>query len=203
MNMAQFFSNLEASLDDSALTDLCRRTVLHGTPAIFTGREDEFYDFRKRIAEKFQVSFHEVYIVGSAKLGFSPFKRKKFDLESDIDVAIVSRQLFDEILDQILYFQMEIRSSRQSITDKEMVKYHSFLEYIALGWMRPDKLPVSISMRAVRNDWFAFFGSLSHGKSEVGNYKVSAGVFKDYKYLEMYTMSGMKQLKNSQGAMAR
>ncbi len=44
-------------------------------------------------------------------------------------------------------------------------------------------------------NWFDFFSSLSYGKSEVGNYKVTAGVFKSYQHLEKYTLSGLRSLK--------
>ena len=70
-------------------------------------------------------------------------------------------------------------------------------QYTALGWIRPDKLPLSFQIENLKNDWFQFFEALSNGKSEVGNYKVNAGVFKDYKHLELYTISGIKQVKNS------
>lgn len=197
MNVDQFKGMLNSCSTDKSLVDLCRRTVLHGTPSVFSGREDDFYSFRKNIAEKFDVSFHEVYIVGSAKLGFSPFKNyKPFDLDSDIDVSIVSRSLFDRFLDEIFRFQMEYRASRKSVTTAEVKLYHQFLEYIALGWMRPDKLPLSFQINDLKTDWFKFFNSMSYGKSEVGNYKVNAGVFKDYRHLEAYTVSGIKAVKN-------
>ncbi|TON84954.1 hypothetical protein CGH47_24325, partial [Vibrio parahaemolyticus] len=61
----------------------------------------------------------------------------------------------------------------------------------ALGWVRPDKLPVSFQMGSVKSDWFDFFNTLSYGRSEVGNYKVSAGVFKSYQHLENYIVSGL------------
>ena len=75
--------------------------------------------------------------------------------------------------------------------------YHEFLEYVALGWIRPDKLPVSFQMRVFKDDWFNFFRSISGGKSEVGNYQVNAGVFKSYRHLESYTLSGIKDVKKT------
>lgn len=75
--------------------------------------------------------------------------------------------------------------------------YHEFLEYVALGWIRPDKLPVSFQMRAFKDNWFEFFRSISNGKSEIGNYQVNAGVFKSYNHLERYTLSGIKDLKDT------
>lgn len=153
MQIEKFQTALKNCDTDASLVDLCRRTVLHGTPAVFSGREDDFYLFRKRIAEKFGVSFHEVYIVGSAKMGFSPFKQyKTFDLDSDIDVSIVSRNLFDRFLDEILRFQMEYRAARKAVTRDEIKLYHEFLEYVALGWMRPDKLPLSFQVNEIRRD---------------------------------------------------
>jgi hypothetical protein len=198
MQIERFQASLKACDTDAMLIDLCRRAVLHGTPAIFSGREEEFYSFRKKIAERFDVSFHEVYIVGSAKIGFSPHKQfKPFDLDSDIDVSIVSRSLFDRLLDEIHRFQMELRAYRRTVTSKELKLYHKFLEYIAIGWIRPDKLPLSFNIENVKNDWFRFFSSMSYGKSEVGNYKVNGGVFKDYKYLELYTINGIRHARNS------
>ena len=91
--MEEFLASLAATVSDDALLDFCRRRSLHGTPAVFNGNEDSYYDFRKRIASKFGISFHEVYITGSAKLGFSPHKQKPFDYDSDIDIAIVSAAL--------------------------------------------------------------------------------------------------------------
>ena len=61
--------------------------------------------------------------------------------------------------------------------------------------MRPDLLPTSFRMKELKRDWFDFFESLSYGKSEVGNYKVTAGVFKTYNHLEKYTVSGLRSLK--------
>jgi hypothetical protein len=195
--LAEFLENLKGIQSDEELLDFCRKNVIHGTPNIFDGREGEYYEFRKRIAQKFEIDFNEVFIAGSAKLGFSPHKRKAFDLESDVDVAIISPKLYDKISDSICSFQLELRRNRRAISVREMAMYHKYLEYTALGWIRPDMLPVSFQVRELKDDWFAFFLSISYGKSEAGNYKVNAGAFKSYNHFERYTMSGLQDLKNS------
>lgn len=195
LDLKGFQQTLLATSDDGELIDFCRKHVLHGTPFVFEGREDQFYDFQKRIATEYDISFHQVFITGSGKLGFSPLKETKFSYDSDIDVAIVSESLFDQYMEHIRKYQMEVRRARNSLTEREISEYHTFLEYIAIGWMRPDKLPLSFQIGVLKCNWFAFFESLSHGKSEVGNYKVSGGVFKSYRHLEAYSMSGMKELK--------
>ena len=178
MRIEEFLFSLGRTKDEAELIDFCRKKVLHGTPFIFSDNEDDYYEFRKRIARKFEIDFHEVFITGSAKLGFSFYKNKYFDYESDIDVAIVSGKLYDQIMISVQNYQMNLRNSRNSISTRELRMYHEFLEYTAIGWIRPDKLPLSFQVQELKRDWFDFFDSLSYGKSEVGNYKVAAGIFK-------------------------
>ena len=174
--MEDFLAALAALPDDATLLDFCRRMSLHGTPAVFAGREDDYYDFRKRIAEKFEINFHEVFITGSAKLGFSPHKRKSFDYDSDIDVAIISAALYERVMFSIHKYQMELRDNRKAVSLEELRGYHKFLEYGAIGWMRPDLLPTSFRVNQLKRDWFDFFDSISNGKSKVGNDLPPSGV---------------------------
>lgn len=197
MTRETFLQALWDAGENGSLIDLCRRHLLHGTPIVFTGKENSFFDFRRRIAEKYDVGFHEVFVIGSAKLGFSLRKEKDFDLDSDIDVVIVSGSLFDAIMDQIRGYQLELRHSRRSVSTREIDTYHQFLEYAALGWIRPDKLPLEFSLRVLKDEWFSFFRSISNGRSEVGNYKVAAGVFKSYRHLEGYLLEGLQEIYES------
>jgi len=193
--MEEFLKQLAELADEESLLDFCRRRTLHGTPAIFHSNEDAYYSFRKQIADKFEINFHEVFITGSAKLGFSPRKRKLFDLDSDIDVALISSVLYDRMMDFIHDYQMELRENRKAVSWDEIKGYHKFLEYSAIGWMRPDLLPTSFRVEELKTEWFEYFDSISHGRSEIGNYKVTAGAFKSYGHLERYTVSGLRSLK--------
>jgi hypothetical protein len=91
---------------------------------------------------------------------------------------------------------MELRENRKAVSYGEIEKYHKFLEYGAIGWMRPDLLPTSFRIKDIKSDWFDFFDSISNGKSEVGNYKVTAGAFKSYAHLESYTLSGLRSVRS-------
>lgn len=191
-----FHEELASIVDQEGLLDFCRRKALHGTPIVFQGNEDNYYQFRKRIANRFSIHFHEVFIVGSAKYGFSPHKDKAFDYDSDIDVAIVSSSLYDKIMWSIRDYQMQLRENRKTVSESEIKCYHLFLEYGAMGWIRPDLLPLSFRLHELRENWFDFFASISYGKSEVGNYKVSAGAFKSHHYFECYILSHLSSLQS-------
>lgn len=195
--MEVFLENLKQVKSYEKLQDFARKEILHGTPFVFSGREAEYYEFRKRIAAHFEIGFHEIFITGSGKLGFSPHKRTEFSFDSDIDVAIVSSDLFYQMMEKIRGYQMQLREFRVAVSKTEINKYHRFLEYVALGWFRPDLLPNSFDISDIRESWFYFFTSISDGRSEVGNYKVNAGVFKSYRHLEEYTFSGVESVKKS------
>ena len=80
-------------------------------------------------------------------------------------------------------YQLELRENRKVVSERELGGYHQFLEYGAMGWMRPDLLPTSFRVKDLKDGWFEFFKSISYGSSAVGNYKVNAGVFKSHSHL--------------------
>jgi hypothetical protein len=67
---------------------------------------------------------------------------------------------------------------------------------MAKGWMRPDLLPAEIEGLDIKKEWFEFFKGISYGGSEIGNYKVNAGVYKSYNYLEYYVTNSLREYMN-------
>ena len=193
MNRTEFIALIKET--DSDIERIVRKHIFHGTPVVFNSREDDYFDFRNQIASHFGVSFHEVFIVGSAKLGFSCHKDSEFSLESDIDVVIVNEKLFEEFYLTICKYQYELDNSLITITLDESKEYNRFLRYLIKGWMRPDKLPAKIQAYINKGEWFNFFTSISYNKSCVGNYKVAAGLYKNYMYLEKYHINSLNKIK--------
>ena len=150
---------------------------------MFDNREEDYFEFRNTIAKHFGIGFHEVFIVGSSKLGYSYHKDSTFSLESDIDVVLVNENLFESFYYNVCEYQYGIDNGLVTITQAERTVYNQFLKYL-------------VQNSAIKSEWFNFFESISYGKSPVGNYKVSGGLFKNYNYLEKYyTDSIYKALK--------
>ena len=108
---------------------IVRKHIIYGESCILS--RNQYLDLRSEVAEKFQLHPNEVLVVGSAKLGFSIVPKKRyrpFCDESDIDVAIVSSRLFDEIWETVFLY-------------KEAVGYwpgyKEFTRYLFRGWIRP------------------------------------------------------------------
>lgn len=156
--------------------DICRRYLIFGS---CTELDDErYFSLKAAIAEQFNIHPNEVIVVGSAKLGFSiaPTKRyRAFGEASDIDVAIVSPQLFDRVWREVFGF-LDSASSWQ--TQRE------FSNYFVRSWVRPDKLPSATSFRFT-DEWFAFFRHLSNTR-EYGDIKISGGLYRDWVFIEKY-----------------
>lgn len=174
---------------------IVRKYIIHGTPYVFKEREDDYFEFRDHIANNFKMNFHEVLILGSAKLGYSYHKDSVFSAESDIDVALVSQNLFERFCEDICNYQYEKSKALFTTNQEEEKQYCRFLKYLVRGWMRPDLLPQRIKLKTIKKEWFEFFNSISYGRSPVGNYIVSGGVFKNYHYLERYCTESLLKLK--------
>ncbi|MCT9977297.1 hypothetical protein M2R48_02975 [Acinetobacter sp. I-MWF] len=193
MDKSNFFEIFK-STKESDLLDLSRELIFQGIPYVFSGDKKAFFLFRKRISDFWNIHYQDIYITGSAALGFSIYKDTVFSLDSDIDVAIVSNDLFETILKDIHLCQLNLRSRKVILSERDTKAYHKFLEYIAMGWIRPDLLPTNLAecIKILKDQWFNFFSSISNGNSEVGNYVVAAGVFKSHLHLEQYTLLGLK-----------
>lgn len=181
--------------DDNDIKEIVRKHLLHGLPFVFDQREDDYFEFRNTIAQNFGIGFHEVFIVGSSKLGYSYHKDSKFSTNSDIDVVIVCENLFEKFHEQICEFQYAIDKALFTVNKYEMERYNLFLKYMAKGWLRPDKIPERFILKGIKKEWFDFFKTISYGKSSVGDYKVSGGLFKNYDYLEKYYTNSLKSIK--------
>jgi site-specific DNA-adenine methylase len=170
------------------------KNLVHGIPFVFNGSEGDYYNFREKISGKYSVNINDIFVVGSGKLGFSYEKNTDFSLESDVDVVIVNEDLYENYQQAICDYQYQIDRLKKSITVGELEQYNKFLAYFIKGWMRPDLLPTSFDIEILRDDWFQYFRTLSNGKSEVGNYKVSAGLFKNLEYFKKYHLQSITRL---------
>ncbi len=197
MNLDEFEAALLTKTSDADLESFSQQTILHGTPFVFQGRENDYFAFKQRVCGQLNVHHTEVTIVGSGKLGFSPAKRTSFSLDSDIDVAIVSTELWEKVFELGLKLEYRMRSFEISLHRHQMDGYVKYLRYIALGWVRPDLIPNVDPMEEFKQSWFDLFRSLSFDRSEVGNYKVSAGLYRSQNHLEKYTVHSLRQMRRN------
>ncbi len=151
--------------------------------------QQDYFDLRSEVAVNFGLHPNEVLVVGSAKLGFSivpnkrfrPFRRDK----SDIDVALVSSKLFDQVSEDIFSYKQEAGDWR---------KYGEFADHLFQGWIRPDKFPRS-QVFGFGNEWWDFFLRIT-GNRKYGDYKIRGALYKSYFFIENYQEDCVQQCKD-------
>ncbi len=190
MSLESDIKAFKKDLKGKAPLEMVRKHITYGPSRILT--ESQYFDLKEVIADYYHLHPSQVMIVGSGKLGFSivdkPHKSKKryrpFDDDSDLDIAIVSQELFDKIWKEVYLF------NRKGSFWKNKKK---FMSYLFEGWIRPDKLPPDEDFE-IASKWWDFFQMLTNS-GDFGPYQVRAGLYKDWEYLESYHIKAIEKCK--------
>jgi hypothetical protein len=144
----------------------------------FALSQDQYFELKSVVGQKFNLHTSQVLVVGSAKLGFSivPDKRyRAFGETSDIDLVLCSSELFDMFW-QAVFSYWARGETWDGLGD--------FRRYLFRGWMRPDKLPPAKSFERSQQ-WWDFFRELT-ASGKFGPYKISGALYKSWDFLEVY-----------------
>ncbi len=135
-----------------------RKLYLSYPNSVFKDLEDIEFSLFERMRLHLSVPFSSIKIIGSAKTGFSAFKKHDFDpLRSDIDVAIIDANLFVRCMDLGL-----------SITEGKYAPIHfpmyrgentrsQYIKNLGRGMIRPELMPLGPD----RQSWLNFLGTIS------------------------------------------
>ena len=154
--------------------------------AAFALDDTHQHKLREEVAAYFKLAFTDVFIVGSAKLGFSikPERRfMPFGDKSDVDLTIISKDLFEQVWHELHLFQKS--GGYWDLT--------SFKHYHFQGWIRPDKLPRVRSFRFT-SDWWDFFNSFSKD-GRCGRYRIRAGLYYSRFFFDSYQQICLDQCR--------
>ncbi len=196
MTIDEFKHEIMNIISEEDKTIFIQKFFFSGTPYVFKNRDGDYYHFSKKIADNFETSYQDINIVGSSRFGFSPYKFTEFSFESDIDIAICNENLFNKYFNLICDYTYKLRNREILLRKDQYNQYVKFLKYFSTGWMRPDLLPQNtIEFKEIRENWDDFFKNISYGKSEVGNYKVKAGLFKNQYFAEKYYKQSISNLQ--------
>lgn len=155
---------------------------------------------------------NQVKVVGSGKLGFSlnpknlfnPFDKlflqtKKKKDKSDLDIAVISNDLFEFIGKSLFEYTNYYRKKWEynefydvhSAKDFNVPICYKFFEYFTKGWFRLDFKPVGFD--------FCEEGSFEELKQKVQSLtgrKIGLGIYQDWYYFKHYHMNNLNFLKN-------
>jgi len=196
-DITQRINDFKSDLANKPEEYVLRKNVIFGE--CFHLDSKKYYELKQEIANKFNLHPSCILMVGSGKLGFSLSEKivrdeqgqeierkeryREFSENSDLDIAIVSPLLFDK------YWLDIYKHARTWYCDKQ------FKDYLFSGWIRPDKFPPTSDEFKLRKEWFEYFEELS-SSSRYGRYSISAGLYKDWHFLESYQLKSISQCKS-------
>lgn len=174
--------NFKIDLADENMTskDILNKYIFTGEPYIFNTNIGLYSKLKSQLSTHFSVEVTKIFMVGSAKLGFSIAREKLwkiFDDDSDIDMVIISGELFDSFWHDL----SGLSNIRYASTEQDEKKYNSFLKYFFRGWIRTDFLPLS---HPKTQEWLDYFRDISY--KEFGPYKITGAIFKNEFFFRKY-----------------
>jgi hypothetical protein len=197
-------------LSDS-LDNVVRQYVFEGTPFVFRNYPQTERILYRHLGPHLASSKDDVIpeeniiVVGSAKIGFSlspnTFPRR-FSTNSDIDVLVVDKTLFDSVWITLLKWHYPRRLTGLTGPDQKWAQLRR--KELYWGWFIPSEIrykglsfpDVLKPLREISAMWFNAFQSLSL-YPELADRKVTGRLYRTWNHALAYHMDGLRQIKDS------
>jgi hypothetical protein len=184
------FNELKNELLTRDVYDIVKELILGNEPICFNGDKEKVKLLLESISTGLDLNPKCIEIVGSAKLGFSlnPFRLgQAFSDKSDIDVLVVSNDIFDTAWKDLL--KLDFSYHKLKVKDRDFL--NECYETIHRGYVSPDKLPIISDFRKF---WWGVFDKISNQR--VFEYrKIRGRLFKSWDFAEKYYSIQLVNLK--------
>ena len=192
------FANILLS---NPLDVVVQKYIFTGTPFVFRDQPKRSELLTQHLSDSLSLSERKIIVVGSAKIGFSlspdNFPRQ-FSDNSDIDIVVIDRTLFDQFWITMLQWNYPWRY-RLGVADWDWAKKR--MTDLYWGWLEPDKIhyeglsfPSALRpLRDISTNWFNAFRSLSHYPEFVRR-NVSGRLYRTRKHALLYHKNGLQKL---------
>jgi len=170
-----FVDAFRADLLSLPVRDVIRKHISTGRPYAFS--EGEYYGLRSTVANEFKLHPSSVIIVGSTRIGFSLNPKHRFKpvhANSDIDIAIVSQERFDDYWERVFQYSMANLAWEAGRFKNTLFK----------GWIDPRYLPNTPSFQEAQQ-WVRFFDGLMRSR-QYGRRRITARLYRSWDRLETY-----------------
>lgn len=200
-NLAKDFRQDVLSLDTKNIYHkyFCGNNIWYFKEVLKISDYSLIYDnFKSFLAKKFNVSFNNIAIVGSAKTGFSiapgkelrPFRTNAYsEKPSDIDVAIISSEYFNLFWNEYLTKLY----SEYTIHDLNYVRKCLFRKFVVF-----DGFDISENIDKEYNNWLRKTNYFQKELQEEFNiiHTVNYRIFESWDAAEKYYLNTLDKIKN-------
>lgn len=201
-----FFSieEFKEAILKTSLDAVVRQHIFRGVPYVFRDNPASLDRLIKHLSSAIGISEENIKVVGSAKLGYSlnpdNFPRV-FSGTSDIDVIVVSEELFDRVWMTLLEWQYPRRLVKLGHIEKDWAQRRR--KDIYWGWLVPSEIhydglsfpDILKPLRDISSQWFNAFQSLSL-YSEFAARTISGRLYRSWDHALRYHVDGLRQIRD-------
>lgn len=176
---------------DNSPSFICSKWILDRVPFLFNEDRISYIKWKEKLASKLGIDSKAMVLTGSSCCGFSlnPYKLyKKFNEESDIDIAIVSELYFDIAWKTL----RNLGTKRFDLTPKQSSSLDDHVNrLIYWGTIATDKL---LEILPYGKKWSLHLIEMS--KFEPANGRtINIRLYKDYEALRAYQINNLGKLR--------
>lgn len=173
-----------------SITRFIHEWLFSSDPYAYRQSKGGFSAFRTELATLLDIHAAEMIMVGSAQLGFSLNPKKllrSFIDESDLDVVVVSSELFDAAWKDLL----ERSAGIQQLEAEDRRRFKKTQENFFRGYLRPDLLPTGCGLV---KDWFPRLAG-PFRCPVAARHPVKAWLFKSWWHAEHFYRDGITKVQ--------
>ena len=182
------FSELLVSGDHAKIVE---DLLIAGIPFAFRESPADYDLLRTRLGNALNLSANDMTVVGSGRIGFSLDPEKygtPFLPESDLDVVVVSDELFDIAWLDLLRLGRKYFSLQQGV--KSWIDTHK-TNNIYFGFIIPDRLPGAV---AISPAWFRIFKGLALNPSLAGR-DVNGRLYRTWDHVHVHQLYSLRKIR--------
>ncbi len=202
-------SSFRRELASRAIPDLLEDYVFGGPTFIFRANPSAEVALKDHVARRLGVSAAGIFVVGSAKTGFSldPAKfPKPFSRFSDLDLVVIDTVLFDNIWSMILRWNQPRRQEKLPKSDSDWARqrrreiYWGCFERIdRIGRPGLSLVPELKPLRDISYLWFSTFQTAAALPLLAGR-QVSARLYRTREHADLYQGESLRRIRASLGS---
>lgn len=173
--------------------EIVQTYLFDSAPYCFAPDPSLYLVFRKEICDNFNIHPQNFAIIGSAKVGFSlrPDKfGKPFTESSDIDVVLVSEELFQTLWVRLIEFRQTVLFRLDPRIRKN---FEDLQKILFFGTIRLDKLSNDFPFA---KEWWEFFNKMSTD-NRFGPRRIRAAIFKTWQHVSFYYENTIQKIKEN------
>ena len=185
----------EQLLRNTTLDSLVEKYLFAGLPFSFFGRTDTYKQMLRSISRGLEVPQPNICVVGSARIGFSLAPHKfgqPFSPYSDIDIVIVSEELFDSSWLDILTNRHHRWSSLSRQTQDRLIE-HQERHHIYYGYISPSFVAPAL---AIGHQWLTTFNRLSQIPF-LASRPVSGRLYRTWDHAKVYHRWSLRRVRDT------